>query len=409
MRHASDDKPPISRARSARSAILLACVLGLLVAAVLALSGSASASLQSQLNAKQSKLDKVEQKKGVLTTTISRYSDQISGLENQVAALQNREAQVQQQLDVKQAELDRAEQQLHVEKVHLVALRSHLKRALGSLRDRLVAIYETNQPDVLTVLLQSSGWNDLISRTTYLDRVNEQNTQLVSRVRDLRNASRDALNHLREAKNQIETARNAIAAQKTELEHTRTTLNGRKGALLDARGKRRAALDKVVSHEKQLDGDVSKIQSKIAAQLAPTGALPAGPIRAGSGQMIWPVNGPIVSGYGPRTINGAYEFHPGVDIAVPSGTPIRAAASGTVAFTEPESASGGYGNYTCIDHGGGLSTCYAHQETFAVQAGQSVSQGQVIGYSDCTGYCFGPHVHFEVRINGATTDPMAYL
>ncbi len=94
---------------------------------------------------------------------------------------------------------------------------------------------------------------------------------------------------------------------------------------------------------------------------------------------------------------------------MPSGTPIRAAAAGTVIFTEPEASSGGYGNYTCIDHGGGLSTCYAHQETFAVSAGQHVSQGQVIGYSDCTGYCFGPHVHFEVRINGSVTDPMGYL
>ncbi len=138
--------------------------------------------------------------------------------------------------------------------------------------------------------------------------------------------------------------------------------------------------------------------------------LPAGPIRGGSGSgLIWPVDGPVVSGFGPRTINGSYEYHPGIDIAVPSGTPIRAAAAGTVIFTEPEASSGGYGNYTCIDHGGGLSTCYAHQESFAVSAGQQVSQGQVIGYSDCTGYCFGPHLHFEVRINGEVTDPMAYL
>ena len=157
---------------------------------------------------------------------------------------------------------------------------------------------------------------------------------------------------------------------------------------------------------------MAAIQGKIASTLAGYGSvpLPAGPIRPGSGSgMIWPVDGPVVSGFGPRNINGSYENHPGIDIAVPSGTPIRAAADGTVIFTEPESSSGGYGNYTCIDHGGGLSTCYAHQETFAVSAGQHVSQGQVIGYSDCTGYCFGPHLHFEVRINGEVTDPMAYL
>ena len=109
---------------------------------------------------------------------------------------------------------------------------------------------------------------------------------------------------------------------------------------------------------------MAAIQGKIAAQLAATGSvpLPAGPIQGGGSGLIWPVNGPVVSGFGPRTINGSYEYHPGIDIAVPEGTPIRAAAAGTVIFTEPEASSGGYGNYTCIDHGGGLSTCYAHQE-----------------------------------------------
>ena len=92
--------------------------------------------------------------------------------------------------------------------------------------------------------------------------------------------------------------------------------------------------------------------------------------------MIWPVDGPIVSAFGSRTIDGSYEYHPGIDIAVPEGTPIRAASRGTVAFTEPEAESGGYGNYTCLDHGGGLSTCYAHQCSFAVSSGQSVAKGR---------------------------------
>jgi murein DD-endopeptidase MepM/ murein hydrolase activator NlpD len=118
------------------------------------------------------------------------------------------------------------------------------------------------------------------------------------------------------------------------------------------------------------------------------------------------VNGPITSGYGPRNIGNGYEFHPGVDIGVPTGTSIRAAAAGTVTIAGP---TGGYGNYTCIDHGGGLSTCYGHQERFLVSVGQQVAQGQIIGLSDCTGYCFGPHVHFEVRIDGQTTDPLGYL
>ena len=121
------------------------------------------------------------------------------------------------------------------------------------------------------------------------------------------------------------------------------------------------------------------------------------------------MTGAVVSPFGPRTINGGYENHPGIDISVPTGTPIHAAADGTVLFTQSEATSGGYGNYTCIDHGGGLSTCYAHQRSFAVAQGQHVSQGQVIGYSDCTGYCFGPHLHFEVRIDGQVRNPLDYL
>jgi murein DD-endopeptidase MepM/ murein hydrolase activator NlpD len=121
---------------------------------------------------------------------------------------------------------------------------------------------------------------------------------------------------------------------------------------------------------------------------------------------IWPVNGPITSPFGPRNIGAGYEFHPGIDIGVPTGTPIRAAAAGTVSIAGP---NGGYGNYTCIDHGGSLSTCYGHQERILVSVGQEVAQAQIIGLSDCTGYCNGPHVHFEVRVNGQPVDPLGYL
>jgi murein DD-endopeptidase MepM/ murein hydrolase activator NlpD len=99
-------------------------------------------------------------------------------------------------------------------------------------------------------------------------------------------------------------------------------------------------------------------------------------------------------------------MHEGIDIAIPAGTPIRAAKAGRVILAAYTS---GYGNYTCIDHGGGLSTCYAHQSSYATSTGASVSQGQVIGYVGCTGSCFGDHLHFEVRVNGAAVDPLGYL
>jgi murein DD-endopeptidase MepM/ murein hydrolase activator NlpD len=98
--------------------------------------------------------------------------------------------------------------------------------------------------------------------------------------------------------------------------------------------------------------------------------------------------------------------HPGIDIAVPTGTPIRAAAGGRVAIA---GWVGGYGNYTCIQHSASLSSCYGHQSSIQVSVGQTVSQGQVIGLSGSTGNSTGPHLHFEARINGSVVNPMNYL
>src|SRR5205814_2272700 len=169
----------------------------------------------------------------------------------------------------------------------------------------------------------------------------------------------------------VRAARDAIAAQKQELAATRSKLEARTSELATARRRQHDTLGRVRNLQDDLEGNLSSISEKIAEQLGGAGALPAGAVRAGSHGLIWPVNGPINSGFGPRTLNGRTEFHPGIDVGVPTGTPIRAAASGTVSIA---GSVGGYGNYTCIDHGGGLSTCYGHQERILVSVGQSVGQ-----------------------------------
>ncbi len=402
------DRPPL-----ARFSALAATVVALAAACLLALfSGSASASdLQSSLDAKQARLEKVRSRKGVLTTTISRYEGQISSLTSAVAALRRQEATVHAQLLAKQAELDQAIADLRRARAHLALVRKHLKIALVNLREQLVAIYESGSPDVLTVLLSSQGFDDMVARAEYLKRIQGYQETVVGRVRQLRNEAKRTVIRLAEARRRIEAARDAIAAKEQQLASARASVESRQADLVAARGRREAALAQIKESEQKLEGSVADIQSKIQAQLQAATAsapLPAGPLPApSSAGFIWPVDGAVVSPFGWRF--GGSEMHPGIDIAVGTGTPIRAAAAGTVVFTEPESASGGYGNFTCIDHGGGLQTCYAHQESFAVSAGQQVSQGQVIGYSDCTGYCFGPHLHFEVRVNGTPVDPMGYL
>ena len=373
-----------------RSKLFTLALCGALAACACAVAlGSATGqSLQERLNATQEKLSHVKEHAGVLTTRISHESAQIDRLTAEVAELRNKEAVVAAQLAQKQAELEQAQARLEY-------LRERLRDAIRILEARLVAIYQSNEPDLITVLLQSRGFDDLLARTEYIRTLQDQDNDIVARVRGLRNEMRITVDTVRAARDQI-------AARKQELEATRIKLKARTAELAAARRKQRATLMRLRDHQDHLEGDLSEISQQIAEQLAQqTGALPAGPIRAGSGQFIWPVNGSVVSGFGMRW----GRMHEGIDIAAPTGTQIRAAASGSISLS---GASGGYGNYTCISHGGGLSTCYAHQSQILVGGG-SVAQGQTIGLVGCTGHCYGPHLHFEVRVGGQAVDPLGYL
>jgi len=366
-------------------------------AAALAVSAGGTAvaqDLQQKLEQKKQKLEQAKERKGVLTTEISRYTERINQLRGEVATLRNREAIVQERLS-------RTEARLELEENRLEQLRKRLKRSLKVLAKRLVEIYKSDEPDALTVILNANGFDDLVSRYEYLDRIQSQDASIVHRVRDLRDEARETVERVR-------AARDEIAARKAELARTRQQLEARQAELDAVRDRKAQALASVREHIHEYEGDISELNAKIQAQLQAAQAsttqsdpLPAGPIRGGSSGMIWPVNGPVVSPFGPRW----GRLHAGIDIAVPAGTPIRAAKAGRIVLAAPTS---GYGNYTCIDHGGGLSTCYAHQSRYAITSG-SVSQGQVIGYVGCTGHCYGDHLHFEVRVNGAPVDPMGYL
>jgi len=368
-------------------------------AACLALVGGTAAgqSLEAERDAKEAELEKVREQEGVLSTELASYSAQVDRLAGQVATLRNREAIVAEELAQTQARLE-------AEAAHLDALRERLGRSLNVLSKRLVEIYKSDQPDALTVILDSDGFDDLVSRYDYLNRIQDQDAGIVDRVRDLRNETEDLVDEIR-------TARDEIAAKKAELERTRIQLEAREAELAAVRDQKAEALEATRVREEHLEGDVSDLNAQIQEALADaqastssTDPLPAGPIQGASGGFIWPVNGPVTSPFGPRW----GRLHAGIDIAVPTGTPIRAVKDGNIVLVQSEATSGGYGNYTCIDHGGGLSSCYAHQSVQQITSG-SVSQGDVIGLVGCTGNCFGDHLHFEIRINGVPTDPLGYL
>jgi len=368
-----------------------------LLGALLATLGSAEGQdLQGRLNQKQQALHQTHERAGVLSTTIRRYSARVDVLTGQVATLRN-------QIAVVAAELNRKELELQDDRQRLTVVRSHLHRALAALSQRLVAIYESDQPDVLTVILNSNGFDDLLTRYEYLRRIEANDTAVATRVRDLRDQVRTTVAR-------VASERNAIVSRKADLERTQAGLQAQEARLTNARAAKQRTLQTVRSQAAGLDRDIKRLQGQIAAQLQaaqpqPNLAVPAAPAGPAPGQsasgLIWPVNGVITSPFGPRWGS----FHPGLDIGAPMGTPIRAAKDGTVVFAK---AYGGYGNYTCIDHGGGLSTCYAHQSAFAITSG-TVQQGQIIGYVGSTGFSTGPHLHFEVRIDGQPVDPLNYL
>jgi len=387
-----------------KRAFLLPIALAVTAFLVLPLPGS-SAPLSSRIDQKRRQIQQHKAREGVLSTTIQRYDDRIGAVQGQISATQRRLNQVQGDLDRQKAKLLAVRNRLEVARDRLERLRSRLALARKVLARRLVEIYKADPPDALTVILESDGFGDLLERAEFLKRISDQDRQITDRVRGLRGQAHHQAVELADLEQQEQVAAVRILRQRDQVAAVESQLVGSRNELASARADKRGALAQVRESRVSLEGDLAaleKEQARVQAALQGAGQTFDGPIKQGSGALIWPVNGPVVSPFGMRW----GRLHAGIDIAVPSGTAIHAADSGRVVLM---GWVGGYGNYTCIQHTASMSTCYGHQASFATSNGASVSQGQVIGYSDCTGHCFGPHVHFEVRINGAPVDPMGYL
>ena len=362
--------------------------------------------IEQKIEKKRGAIEQKKRQEGVLTTTITGLSNRIDGLQGEINATQKRLSGAQQSLDTKRNELLAVRNKVEVARDRLERLRTELVGARRVLATRLVEIYKADQPDALTVVLESDGFGELLERAEFLDRISSQDREITERVRRLRDSAHAQSVRLAKLEDRVQDAAEQILRVRDQIAATKDDLVGSQGELQQARGSRRSTLAQVRDSREHLEGDLAVLerqQARIQAQLSGAGDTAfSGPIKQGSGQLIWPVNGPVVSPFGQRW----GRLHAGVDIAVPTGTPIHAADSGRVVLM---GWVDGYGNYTCVQHTGSLSTCYAHQSRFGTSNGAGVSQGQVIGYVGCTGHCFGDHLHFETRINGSPVDPMGYL
>jgi murein DD-endopeptidase MepM/ murein hydrolase activator NlpD len=367
--------------------------------------GADGQSLSSKIQRKRDQIEGKKSSERVLTASISTYSGRIRSLQGDITRLSVKQARIQGDLDRKLARLSQIQTELRAERARLTRLRARLAEARVTLSHRLVDLYKADNPDVLTVVLNSDGFADLLERSEFARRVGKQDNRIIVAVKLAKADATSTAKRLAGLEAEAKSVAASIQQRRDAVVQVKDDLASRRDAYASVRDKKRTVLASVRVDRQDLEGDLKDLvaqEARISAKLAGSASGPAGPVRAGSGGLIWPVNGPIVSGFGMRW----GRLHAGVDIAVGSGTPVHAAAAGTVAIAGWVS---GYGNYVCIQHGGSLSTCYGHNTSIAVHVGQSVAQGQVISSSGCTGHCFGPHVHFETRINGAPVDPMGYL
>jgi murein DD-endopeptidase MepM/ murein hydrolase activator NlpD len=394
----------------ARRPFALLVVLAVLVAAGTAGGdpGAEKARVDGQIDELESRVAGATARKGILTEQLSAAAGRVREVEAGVRGQEARLAVLDAELATARTRLERVERTLAVQTARLRRLEAERGRALRRLEQHVRAIYVADDPDVLALVLGTASFSDLIDNLDLLGRIGSQDERILAQVERSRDAVAEARTRSVAARREAAALERAVAGRAAEQRAVVERLAASRDALLVAQQGRRAALASIVEDEEHLREEIDALQAESARLAAAirSGQAPSGnPISTpvtGSGALAWPVSGPVTSGFGPRW----GRMHEGIDIAVPSGTPVGAAAPGTVIYA---GWLGGYGNLVVVDHGGGLSTAYAHNSSFAVSVGQRVDTGSVLALSGNTGNSSGPHVHFEVRVGGQAVDPLGYL
>ena len=269
------------------------------------------------------------------------------------------------------------------------------------------AAYIDEPPDVLAFLVSASSFDEIIDSVELLSRIGAQDQRIARQVEKARVAA------AAERKATIGTRRlqaatvSVIGARTDEARVARDRLAGDRDRLATVEDLKTSALSDTRETREEYLREVEALAAESAALAAQIRDAQEGAGSTGTGQpsaagFIWPCDGVVVSGFGMRW----GRMHEGIDIGCAYGTPNRAAASGTIIYA---GWLGGYGNLVVVDHGNGLSTAYAHASSILVGVGQSVSQGETVSLVGSTGNSSGPHLHFEVRVNGQAVDPLLYL
>lgn len=323
-----------------------------------------------------------------------------------VESVSERLRQIQEELRVATAEykevkgqLDSVEDKISDNTELLQKTEADLKVKNKKLQQRVRDIYINGQISYVDVLFGAKDFADLMTRMDVLKRIIRHDYDLIMKVK--------------EEKATVENTRAQLEKDKAEAEVLVADAQAKKTKVEDKESEQQVLLDQAIydrDTSERMYEEIMAASQEVANMIRRSQMSSAGysGAPAGAGGMIWPISGPITSEFGWRThpIFGTARFHSGLDIGGDYGMPIYAAASGTVIYAGWIS---GYGNAVIIDHGGGVTTLYGHNDSLNVSEGENVAQGQVIAMCGSTGNSTGPHCHFEVRENGEPVSPYGYL
>jgi len=329
-----------------RSLFAAAALLAVLCAIGASAAGAPAETLQEKLQETQGKLDRVRKSQGSLAATIAEQNAAIDSMLGEVSRLRQQQQALEAELAAKQAELDRVGARLAAEKRHLERVRSRLERALGVLRRRLVAIYESGSPDMLNIVLGSDSWSDVATRAGYMSRIQDYDNSVAGRVKSLRDQVQAMVARMAAVRRRLKRTRDAIAVKEHQAAEARAEAAARFADLKAAQAERRQALESLESREQALSDNLSAISSQLVNSGGPVPASAPAPLTPG------------------EAANYISESQASVPTGAPSAIAAAIEAANSIATT-PYIWGGGHGSfsssgYDCSGavsfalHGGGL-------------------------------------------------------
>ncbi|MGE5507266.1 MAG: murein hydrolase activator EnvC family protein [Chitinophagales bacterium] len=400
----SSQRCPAAEPHSRLLAALLTLALSAGWLAALPVPAFAADDSQEQLQNVRNKISRTQEQLSQKKQQEKSLLKDLQATEQDLEAAQARLARITRDLRTTSGRVSDLQKQLVMAQANLQAAEKDLAGHYDRFSRRLRALYEVGPASYLEIIFTANSFSDLVVRAELLQRLMASDVQMFNEVRDYKTRVEAEKVRIENTKKELEQRQIEISAlqksAQTETNQVKAKVREREAKLRKIQSERKAyeqALDELEATSRQLESFI-RGNSKKGSQ-AP---------QATSGSMLWPVRGPVTSPYGWRVhpILRTKRYHSGYDIAVPYGTPVAAAASGTVILS---GWVGGYGKAVIIDHGGGISTLYGHNSTLLVSEGQTVKAGQIIAKAGSTGLSTGPHVHFEVRKNGEPVDPGPWL